>query len=382
MKLSMKGNNMEKTKARITKKKRIHSLDITRGLIVLVSVLLFSIPQGIFAFDQHAEWYGFTPLDAIFPAFITIFGASMAIAYKNGINKKRFIKRTIKLILLGLIFNLITAWSFDLSTLRFTGVLQMFALLGVAAVVITKYIKNPVTLTLIGLLIFTIHGFSLLYVGNACTDGLPQPECNPSGIIDPIVFGEEHIYTQGERGYDPEGIPSIFAGLGNVLIGFAAGRFLLLKKDKGAGKELFIHAAVLIILALIVSAFIPIGKRLWTPSFGLLTAGITSLLLFICHVIFDRSTSNVTIVKLFIQWIMEAFGRNSFLIYFGKYVLAALLTNIAIGREGNQISLDSALNNWAESVSSYPNLIYTFIIFGFWTFVALIAHHKRLYLKI
>ncbi|WP_170140650.1 heparan-alpha-glucosaminide N-acetyltransferase domain-containing protein [Oceanobacillus arenosus] len=364
------------------RKRRIHSIDMTRGLIVLLSVFMFSIPSGVFSFDQHAEWYGLTLVDFILPCFLTIFGTSMAIAYQKGVKRKRFLTRTIKLIIFGLIFNIIAAWSLSFSTLRFTGVLQMFAVLGIATVIITKYVKNPVQLTLIGMLILSIHGANLLYIGSACEEGLPQPDCNPSGVIDTAIFGENHIYAQGELGYDPEGIPSTFAALGNVLFGFSAGRMLLSKKGKE--NKLLIHGIVLIVLALIVSSILPFGKRIWTPAFALVTAGVTSVLLAIFHLLFDRNpiTSRTKPIKRAILWFMEAFGKNSFFIYFGKYVLYSLLIHITIQNTEGVFSINHYIHMFTEKISSAPVLIYASIIFGIWTVLALVFHKCKWYVKI
>ena len=70
------------------KKRRIRSLDMIRGFIVLLSVFLSSIPSGIFAFADHAGWYGVTLIDLVFPGFVTVFGVSMAVAYQNRVNWK------------------------------------------------------------------------------------------------------------------------------------------------------------------------------------------------------------------------------------------------------------------------------------------------------
>src|SRR5690606_4792966 len=73
---------------------------------------------------RHAEWYGLTLLDFIFPAFLTIFGILMAIAYDRKIKWYKVGRRTILLILFGLLFNMIVSWNFSLSDVRYTGVLQ------------------------------------------------------------------------------------------------------------------------------------------------------------------------------------------------------------------------------------------------------------------
>ncbi|WP_010676963.1 heparan-alpha-glucosaminide N-acetyltransferase domain-containing protein [Bacillus timonensis] len=363
---------------------RIHSLDMARGIIVVFSVFLSSLPYGSYDFATHASWYGLTLVDFILPCFITVFGVGMAIAYQKGVKWKRFISRTIKLILFGLLFNIIVAWSFDLSTLRFTGVLQMYALLGIGTVLITRFIKRPITVSLVGLLIFSIYGAILLYMGQTCEGSLPQPGCNPSWLVDPVVFGESHIYSLGERGFDPEGIPAIFSALGNVLLGFAAGRIIILYKEKGAGWRLLLHGVLLLALAFLVEAFLPFGKRLWTPSFGLVTAGATSLLLALLHIIFDRKYTSpfVQPVSNSLIWILDSFGRNAFLIYFGKYIIFSLLRNLSINGDEKPITLYQVIFSWLEQTSSNPALIYATLMLGFWTIIAIALHKVKWYFRV
>ncbi|MBO1911324.1 DUF1624 domain-containing protein, partial [Microvirga sp. 3-52] len=141
----------------LPKKKRINSLDMTRGLIVFLSVFLSSLPAGVYEFAQHAEWYGVTFIDFIFPGFLTVFGVSLAIAYQNRVRWKRQFKVAFKLILFGLVFNMVMAWSIDFSTLRFTGVLQMYSVIGIVGAVIIYYIKSPVKLTILGILVMGIY---------------------------------------------------------------------------------------------------------------------------------------------------------------------------------------------------------------------------------
>lgn len=365
-------------KIKSEKSARITSLDITRGAIVFLSIFAFSIPNGF----SHAPWYGLTMLDVIFPAFVTIFGTSMAIAYHKGVSVEKMTKRTIRLILYGLLFNIVAAWSFDFSTLRFTGVLQLFAVIGVVTVILTKYIKRLSIILVIALAVFTLHGIALLYVGNQCADGLPQVDCNPSAIIDPMVFGDNHIYAQGERGHDPEGIPSMFAALGNALLGFIAGK-MLLQKLKNVSLRLIIYSFILFLLAFFTEQFIPFGKRLWTPSFGLITASITIFSLAIFYMLFDKSKSkNPSDIKKTTHWILEAYGRNSFLVYFGKYVLYAFMIHLKVPFLQKDVSLYTFLMDFFSRFGLSEQLSYFVFYFGLWLFITLYAHKRRLYLKV
>lgn len=375
---------MEPLQMKTVKKRRIYSLDMSRGLIVFLSVFLGTIPAGGYEYFRHAEWYGFTIIDLILPSFITIFGTSMAIAYQKGINWGKLIKRTIRLIVYGLVFTIIVSWSLDFSTLRLTGVLQMFALLGIVTVVITKFVKSPIKLVLTAFLLLFVYGFVTLATSQSCEGGLPQPTCNLSGIVDANVFGENHMYAQGERGFDPEGLMTSFAAVSNVLIGFAIGRLILIKKESGAWKEILTLGMILVLLSLAVYQIIPFNKRIWSPSFALLTSGITAILISTFYLFFDnRKNGDVKETALGpIVWFLEAFGRNSFFIYFGKFIIASLLAHITIMVHHEEKSLASILFHWIEAISPYPQLSYAFFMLLFWTAIALTFHKKKWYVKV
>ncbi|MBT2685995.1 heparan-alpha-glucosaminide N-acetyltransferase domain-containing protein [Bacillus sp. ISL-37] len=359
--------------------RRIHSLDLTRGIIIVLSVYLSNIPYGGYENLRHGAWYNVTILDYILPAFITVFGTGMAIAYHRGVSWPKLIKRTIRLIIYGLIFNMIVQWNFNFETLRYTGVLQLYAALGIMAVLISSVAKTWKSLSLIAVLILILHGSYLLAASSGCEQGLPQPDCNPSGIIDSKVFSTDHIYHQGESGYDPEGILTIIASLANVLFGFAAGSILMKNREigKNSWKALVLLGIVLIGGSHLVDIILPFNKKIWTPSFALLTAGTTISLLGIVHLLSDQKnkTHNNPLV-----YFLNAFGRNSFLIYFGKFILFSLLNHIKF--PGQDLTFSQVLLNWLEGITAYPQLAYAGLIFMVWTIIALILHKKNWYLKV
>lgn len=372
---------MEQLQEKKINKKRVYSLDMSRGFIVMLSVFLSTIPYGGYEYLRHADWYGVTIIDLILPSFITIFGTSMAIAYQRGVSWEKIIKRTIRLVIYGLLFTIIVSWSFDLSNMRFTGVLQMFAFLGISAVFITRFIKSPLQLILSALFLWSLYGGILLHAAQSCEGGLPQEQCNLSGPIDGAIFGENHIYQQGQRGFDPEGMVTSFAALGNVLMGYAIGRLILTRKETGAWKELLVLGAVLILFSLIWDHFLPFNKRMWTPAFAMLAAGTVSIMISVFYLIFDKREVDAkhTGLKPFV-WFLEAYGRNSFLIYFGKFIIAAVLTHVTITADAR--TLNSYLLEWVYTLSPFPQITYALIMLLFWTIVAMVLHKKGRYIKV
>ncbi|ART78073.1 hypothetical protein B4U37_19410 [Sutcliffiella horikoshii] len=362
-------------------KKRYRSIDITRGIVVLVSVFVSALPGGGgYDYLRHAYWYGLTITDIVFPAFLTVYGIGLAIVYRKGVRWKDLLRRTFLLVLYGLLFNLIASWSFDLSTLRFTGVLQLFAITGLGVVILSYLAKGWKSMMALGLLIASIYLTVLVLSGGSCEGGVPQRDCNPSGVVDVLVFGEKHMYAQGEKGFDPEGILSMFSALSNVAFGFAVG--LVLNGRKQILQRVFGISIGLISLAFIFNNFIELNKRLWTPSFAILASGLTLLLLAILFYLIDtreRKQGKLTGIPL---WYLEAFGRNSFLIYFGKMLVFLLFGKIVINLFEREGSLASLLFEFLEGRVAYPHFFYSGLFIVFWSVVAVVMHANKKYVRV
>ncbi len=136
--------------------KRIHSIDALRGfdmfwlmqedtgLILAVAAALHLPFQGVLAHQlDHTPWVGFTFWDLIAPLFLFVVGLSLPLALERrqargesrGTTLKHIFRRTLVLIVLGLIFNGILQLNF--ADFRYTGVLQRIALSYVFAAIIT-----------------------------------------------------------------------------------------------------------------------------------------------------------------------------------------------------------------------------------------------------
>ncbi|MGM0843747.1 MAG: heparan-alpha-glucosaminide N-acetyltransferase domain-containing protein [Bacillota bacterium] len=364
--------------------RRIESVDLTRGIIVLLSLFLGTLPSGSYKFLHHADWYGMTMTDLIFPAFMTLFGTGMAIAYFTRVKWKKLIKRTISFILLGLIFNMIVGWNIDLTTLRFTGVLQLFAVTGLLLVLLTRILHSWQGAMLAAIIITSLHTGLLLGTSQECQSGLPQPECNIGITFDKSIVGNDHLYWDGQRGYDPEGILTIPGAFSNVLLGYAAGMLIMRHRRNKTSLMLGGLAVTLGAIGYITSLYLPINKRLWTGSFTLTSAAVTIGFLALMYLLFDES-KHPSIQKLVNKpiWLIEAFGRNSLLIYFGKFILVAGLVNISIDAGiSEDTSLYYTLLHWVEAWSAYPALTFAGLFLLFWTMVAAMLHKLKWYIRL
>ena len=64
-------------------KERIISLDVLRGITIMMMVLVNNPGSwgNIFAALEHAEWNGCTPTDLVFPFFFFFFGAAISLLF-------------------------------------------------------------------------------------------------------------------------------------------------------------------------------------------------------------------------------------------------------------------------------------------------------------
>src|SRR5690606_25660565 len=99
---------------------RVSSLDVLRGLLLIASVGVNSLPYTPASIDHH-PWAGVHLIDLIFPFFVTMTGCGIAFAYRNGITSwPRLIRRVVVLFALGLLYNALTTNQWDSATWRVT----------------------------------------------------------------------------------------------------------------------------------------------------------------------------------------------------------------------------------------------------------------------
>jgi predicted acyltransferase len=349
---------------------------MSRGLLVAVSVITSQIPLGShFGWDRHAQWYGLEFRDLIFPTFLFLFGAGMALAYRRGVRWRRVARRTVLLFVLGIAFNLITNHSLDPGTIRLTGVLQVFALSGLIVTLAIWRTRSWWSLTALGGVFLAGHGAALSWASQAC-GGLPQPHCTSSWIVDRAVFGVSHIYVQGSLGHDPEGLASLVGITGTVLLGAAAGRLLV---QRAGWARLTVFAAGLAVLTPLASLTIPINKRIWSPSFALATAAVACILLAVFSLLLDLHPDHRG-PRLIgrVLWPIEAFGRNALLVYFGKDIVGAILAGIPAGA----VTADAALFDWLHGWAPSPYLGYAVLMLVGWFIVVAFLHRMRWYVRV
>lgn len=377
-------------------KQRMLALDILRG-ITIAGMILVNNPgswNNMYAPLAHAPWHGLTPTDLIFPFFMFIMGISTFISLRKFEFKLslplfvKIIRRTVVIFAIGLAIAwfsklcygmaggksfLDAANSFD--TIRILGVMPRLALCyGFASLIVLilrcKHILWVVATLLIG------YGVILL-----CGNGLVFSEDNIISIIDRAVLGVDHMYKDTVDGVklalDPEGLLSTIPSIAHVLIGFWAGMKMMEVKDINMRvNRLFIIGAILMFLGFLFDYGMPINKKLWTPTFAVVTCGLASTLLALLIWIID--------IKGYKKWcrFFEAFGVNPLFMYVLGGVLGILFATIKFG--GTSIKT-FIYNDFLLSMigdATLASCLYAIIFIAINWCIGYILYKNKIYIKI
>lgn len=305
------------------KSSRFLSLDVFRGLTICLMIVVNTPGTGanLYPYLVHANWFGFTLADLVFPSFLFAMGNAMSFSMgklKSATPKfvwKKILKRTFLIFLIGYLmywfpFFQQTNGSWELkpfSETRVMGVLQRIALCYFFASIIFYYLSQRVALILSGITLLAY--WVILYVFGE-PDGVLDMATNAVTKLDLSLLGEGHIYKKDSIPFDPEGVLSTLPAIVNVLAGYMAGVFVQQKGKSYEGiSKLLIVGFLLASLALWWDLVFPISKKLWTSSFVLYTIGLDLSVMAI--LIYAIEIQNVKFgVKFF-----DVFGKNPLFIY-------------------------------------------------------------------
>lgn len=308
----------------MAEKKRLLSLDVLRGITVAGMILVNNgAGPDIYAPLKHSAWNGLTPCDLVFPFFLFITGISTYIslrkfnfeASKSVIFK--IIKRAVIIILIcwGIdwFHHICKGDFFPLEHLRLTGVLTRIGLCYGIVSLLAISIPHKHLLKIAAALLI-LYSCILIY-GNGYVLG----ENNIISIIDKSILGSTHLYTKSP--IDPEGLLGTLSAIAHTLIGFCFGILLFRYKDVNEKVlQLLLAGFVLIAIGWLVSFGLPLNKRIWSPSYVLVTCGgAASLLAFLMYQIDVKGHE---------KWsrFFTVFGVNPLFLYVLSEVLAIILS--------------------------------------------------------
>lgn len=314
------------------------SLDLFRGLTIMGMILVNTEGGGASPYPVlvHADWFGFTGADLVFPSFLFAMGSALALTGRVETGELAFwskiLRRGAIIFLLGVLLYWFPFVKHDaaghlvlapFADTRLMGVLQRTALCYVIAAAAARFMGPKALVALcIGLLV--VYWAILL---SCAPPALALTKMGNFGnVIDVAVLGKSHLYAW-DGGFDPEGILGTLPSIVNVVAGYLAARFLKQSDDLGRVVARFaVTGLVLAVAALALSLVVPIGKKLWTPSFVGLTVGLDLMIMAAFVQIYDRMGWR------FGTTVMQPLGMNPLAIYLFSELFVVVLWWLPVGQ--------------------------------------------------
>ena len=374
---------------------RLLSLDVLRGITV-AGMILVNNPGDwgtIYSPLKHAEWIGLTPTDLVFPFFMFVMGVSMSISMKkfSGHFCSQFLiklfKRTVILFLLGvmlswfsLVLDNILHPSKEISLIqvllplhdvRILGVLQRLALSYFFASLLAIWIRSKAGLLYTIISILLIYGLVLWY-GN----GFELSEGNIIAVIDRCLLGENHMYLEwlpdgGRIRFDPEGFLSTLPGIAHVLIGYFCGNIIMQNKTLYEKiVQLSVIGIILLFMGFLFSYSCPIIKKVWSPTYVLVTSGFTYLFFVLLIWIIDLRKCSKWII------LFQALGCNPLFIYLFASLMADMLGQVGLHEEVYAVFVK------LFNPSCFSSMMYAIVYVAVNAGLAYILYKKRVFIKL
>ena len=323
---------------------RLLALDVMRGGTMAMMILVNMAISPALSWGQllHSVWDGFTLADAIYPTFLFVVGASMALSFgvpgRASPEWPRIWRRAAMLVACGLFVSNFPFGHVDAGghwiwqtwpQVRLPGVLQRIGLAYLLAAAALRaggaraaWLYCAVMLPLSWLV--ALHWGDFTLAGSAVLK------------VDLAVFGPGHLYHGERRPFDPEGLLGSFPATVNLLAGYLVLRHLRLDHDRPQVlKQLMLAGLVLVAVALAWAQVLPINKKLWSASYALLAIGVDSVLLALLVWFIDQHGWRKGL-NLF-----EVIGRNPLALY----MLAEALMSVAWTVKVNGLSLFMVIFN-------------------------------------
>lgn len=361
----------------ISTHQRLLSLDVLRGITVAGMILVNNAGACGYGYAplRHAKWDGFTPADLVFPMFMFLMGISTYISLRKynfqwQLTIGKIIKRAFLLILIGiamkwLIHSFETGIWNDWEHMRILGVMQRLGICYGITAVMALFIPHKRFLPIALLLL--IGYFILQLVGN----GFEKSPDNIMAIVDSSVLGTSHMYLQGRQFVEPEGILSTIPAVAQVMIGFVCGHMLINRKDNQERmQQLFFMGTLLLFAGFLLSYACPLNKRLWSPSFVLVTCGIAALALAVLIEVIDVRKKK--------EWctFFKVFGVNPLLLYVAAEIFGDLFRTWHINTFLFDTCLQPLFGNY------FGSFMYAALFLSLIWLVGYILFKKQIYIKL
>ncbi|MGH9244840.1 MAG: acyltransferase family protein [Acidimicrobiales bacterium] len=284
---------------------RLRSLDAVRGLAIVVMLLaMHPGPQDDPVQLEHPAWHGLRFVDLFFPLFLFSVGVSMAFSSRAS-NGRQMLRRAALLALLGIAVGSLKHEHFAL-----TGVLQHVAGASVVAFAVLRAPRRwqaPIAAAIVAMV---WAGFLIWAAGR-----------DPWGRSDTLAHAVDGALLGG---FTSEGVIQTLISSVTVIGGALAGRLIREVPDRGRLVRLIATRGLALIGGgMLLAVLVPLNKRLWSPSFAVLTVGTSYAWLAIGMWLID--------VRGHRRWAgpLVHLGTNPIVVYVLFMAVLALLNNFA-----------------------------------------------------
>jgi predicted acyltransferase len=378
-------------------KQRILALDILRG-ITIAGMILVNNPgfDQTYAPLEHADWFGLTPTDLVFPFFMFIMGITTYLSLKKFKFQwsvpcaRKIFKRAFLLWFIGLAISwlimftrgmispdnaalplpqklLASANTFD--HIRILGVLPRLGICYGLAAVIALSVRHKFIPWLIAVIFI---GYYILLV---CCNGYAHDASNILAIVDDAILGHSHVYRWESP--DPEGLLSTLPALAHVLIGFCVGKYVMELDDLNDKIErLFLIGALLTFAGFLLAYGCPISKKLWTPTFSLVTCGLGSTLLALLTWLIDKQNHQDCVTRFF-----QVFGINPLALYVLSDLLLIPISIVPLAGSTVQSMVCNGLLLPVFSIKT-ASLLWALLFVGINWCIGFILFKKNIFIKL
>lgn len=281
----------------IEKRKRIFSLDIFKGLTVILMVYANTLNpyENVPAWSKHAGDYGLTFVDVIAPLFVFMVALSMNVAYKKRllkIGRKKTILRYLRrfFIFIGLGLGLTLYISPEEFYLRW-GTFQVLGVSGLFLLLIIEF-KPFIKLSFAGIFMI-LHQIILL---------------TPLNTV---------VYNSLEGG-----VTGVFSWASMMILSsfLATG---LNKHNNLARKYLLYGGLISLIIGILLSPLLEISRPFISVPYILISVGVASITYYFLYYIFEESGYKLNFLRK--EKVLSVVGKNAFILYLLHVLFAYMI---------------------------------------------------------
>jgi predicted acyltransferase len=335
---------------------RLLSIDVYRG-ITIAAMILVTDPgtySHVYAQFSHSLWNGATLTDMIAPSFLFLVGVATSFSFASRVRRgaargalaRHVMARVASLILLGLFLNGFP--DFNLHYLRIPGILQHIAVCLLFGGLLHSFSGRQVAGT--GQRPGDFHA-NWIVIGVAASvfvaadwilmkwvpvpgygPGHLDPFGNMGGFIDRMLFGTNHLWPWGNFWWDPDGMLTTLPASANLMLGILAGDVLRSSRSRMRALSTLLGGGVLLLVAgLLLDPIYPINKKIWTPSYTLLSGGFCLVAMGLSHWLLDRPTSARAESALKAATLpARIFGANAILAFIFSTIITTMASRITV----------------------------------------------------